>query len=286
MTKVIRIYKIMRDFTRQMRKKNISAYASSISFFTFVSMIPLVMLVVAILPFTPLTEDGLLMIIKEFTPSVFETLIVQTINDVYDRNTGIITISILVTIWSAGKAMLAVIRGLNAINEVEEDRNYILLRLVASIYTVIFLLAMMILMVLLLFGQGVTNRVVSLFPGLMQIIRWFMRLRFLALWLFLTICFAIIYTYVPNKKLRLKRQLPGALFSAVVWSITSWGFSVYIDLFLGYNAYGSFSTIILLLLYLYVMMYIMMVGAHINRYFGPVYRFLFERIGLSKRRNK
>lgn len=275
MREVLRLYFILKDFRKQMTRKNIGAFASSVAFFTFISLIPLTILLVALLPYTPITETGLVNLLEEFSPTIFDQMIQSVVSDIYASNGGIVTISLLVTVWSAAKAMLAMIRGLNEINDVKEDRNYFLLRLVACLYTVIFMLAMIIMMILLLFGRGVIARIIVRFPELDHFFRYFIHLRFLVFWFVLTIILGVIYTYVPNKKMSLKKQLPGALFSAIVWSVASWGFSIYIEYFYGYNTYGSLSTVILLLIYLYLMMYIIMIGAHINRYFGPIYKFLF-----------
>ena len=85
----------------------------------------------------------------------------------------------------------------------------------------------------------------------------------------------MIYAFVPGIKLRFKKQLPGAAFSAVVWSFASFAFSVYVDNFNGFGTYGSLTTVVIMMIWFYMMMYILLIGAHINRYFGPVYKFLF-----------
>ena len=44
------IISIWRDFSSQMKKQNISAYASSTAFFLFLSVIPMLMVVCAVIP--------------------------------------------------------------------------------------------------------------------------------------------------------------------------------------------------------------------------------------------
>ena len=53
------IISIWRDFSSQMKKQNISAYASSTAFFLFLSVIPMLMVVCAVIPYTPVTEQNL-----------------------------------------------------------------------------------------------------------------------------------------------------------------------------------------------------------------------------------
>lgn len=157
MKTVYRLFYILRDFNWQMTRKNISAFASSTSFFLFLSMIPLLMALCAILPYTRLTEENLLMAITKFTPDAMNGLVVSVVSDVYARSAGTITIFAIVTIWSASKAMLALIRGLNAVNDFEERRNYFVLRFIACIYTVIILAATILALLVMVFGNVIVN---------------------------------------------------------------------------------------------------------------------------------
>ena len=63
----------------------------------------------------------------------------------------------------------------------------------------------------------------------------------------------------------MKVQLMGAAFSAVGWMIVSWIFSVYLDIFKGFSSmYGSLTTIVLIMLWLYFCMYILLLGGEVN----------------------
>lgn len=275
MKTIYRLYYIMRDFNWQMTKKNISAFAASTSFFLFLSMIPLLMALCAILPYTRLTEANLITAITRFTPDAMNGLVVSVVSDVYARSAGTITVFAIVTIWSASKAMLALIRGLNAVNDFEERRNYFVLRFIASIYTVIILAAMILALFVMVFGNVIVDLLLADIPPLHILVHFAMRFRFLLSWAVLTFIFALIYAYVPSNKLRFKGQIPGAAFSAIMWGIASYFFSVYVDHYNGFGTYGGLTTVVIMMLWFYLLMYILMIGAHINRYFGPVYKFLF-----------
>ena len=275
MKTVYRLFYILRDFNWQMTRKNISAFASSTSFFLFLSMIPLLMALCAILPYTRLTEENLLMAITKFTPDAMNGLVVSVVSDVYARSAGTITIFAIVTIWSASKAMLALIRGLNAVNDFEERRNYFVLRFIACIYTVIILAATILALLVMVFGNVIVDFLLADIPPLHILVQFVMRFRFLFSWAVLTFVFALIYAYVPSNKLRFRGQVPGAAFSAIMWGAASYAFSIYVDHFNGFGTYGGLTTVVIMMLWFYLLMYILMIGAHINRYFGPVYKFLF-----------
>ncbi|MDD6811639.1 MAG: YihY/virulence factor BrkB family protein [Lachnospiraceae bacterium] len=275
MRTMVRLYYIFRDFSTQMTRKNINSFAASAAFFLFLSMVPLLMALCAILPFTPLTAENLIMAITQVTPNAMNGLVEQVVYDAYAKSAGTITIYAIVTIWSAGKAMLALIQGLNEVNDFEEKRNYFMLRTIACFYTVVILITMLISLFIMVFGNVIINIALSDFPQLHVIGKLIMHFRFLFSWVILTLAFGLIYAFVPGIKLRYKKQLPGAAFAAVVWSIASYAFSVYVDHFNGFGAYGSLTTVVIMMIWFYILMYILLIGAHINRYFGPVYKFLF-----------
>ncbi len=282
MKTIYRLYFILRDFSWQMTKKNISAFAASMAFFLFLSMIPLLMALCAILPYTTLTEDNLINAITQFTPDVMDALVVSIVSDVYARSAGTITVFALVAIWSAAKARLAMLYGLNAVNDFEEERNYFVLRTIACFYTVIILAAIVIALLVMVFGNVIVDILLADIPPLHIVVSFIMHFRFLISWVVLTFIFAMIYAFVPSRKLRFKQQLPGAAFAAVLWSAASFAFALYVDNFNGFSTYGSLTTVVILMLWFYMLMYILMIGAHINRYFGPVYKFLFGWLDKSR----
>lgn len=261
------------DFGKHMSKKNISAFAASTAFFLFLSLIPMLMLLCALIPYTPLTEANLMSVVTEIAPSAMSPLLVNMIAEVYDKSVGIISVTAVVTIWSAGKGMLALMRGLNAINDVEENRNYFLLRMVASFYTVMILILMILSLLIMVFGNFLVGIIEKQIPQSAYFFDMLLHFRILMIWAVITIGIAWMYAYVPGGKLGFKMQLPGAVVAAVGWSFITWGFSVYVDEFNGFGAYGSLATIIILMLWLYACMYIVMAGAFLNRYFKPAFQF-------------
>ena len=273
---VRKLYLIWLNFSRQMKKQNISAYAASIAFFFFLSIVPMLMMLCAIIPYTPVTEENLVQAVTDVVPDMVDAMVVSLISDVYDRSGGIMSIAIIATIWSAAKGVMALTTGLNAVNGVEEKRNYFVIRVIACFYTIVMLLIVILSLVINVFGNQLVSIALYRLPQLERIVDFCMNFRFLVVWVVMTVLFAAIYAYVPNKKLKFREQIPGATFSAVVWSVFSWGFSIYVTYGNSYGVYGSLSIIIIVLLWMYFCMYIIMIGAYLNRYFNPVNKVLLK----------
>ena len=83
----------------------------------------------------------------------------------------------------------------------------------------------------------------------------------------LSVAFLLMYKFLPNRKATLKSQLPGAVISAVAWSVFSLIFSIYLEYFNVSNMYGSLTTLIMIMLWVYFCMFIVLLGAEINAYF-------------------
>ena len=256
----------LRDFAGSMSKKNISAFSASTAFFLFLSLIPMLAVICAVIPYTALTEELLLSLIADYIPTSVSPIVADIVEDVYSRSAGILSVAIIGTLWTAGKGMLALIRGLNAINDVEENRNYFVLRTVSSFYTLIMIVVVILSLLVMVFGNVLVELIVREFPQVQILFEFLMSCRFIFAWIVLTIVFTMIYAYVPNRKMKFLDQLTGGMFSAVVWSCFSWCFSVYVDRFEGFGTYGSLATIVVVMLYLYFCMYIIMIGAYINNY--------------------
>lgn len=265
---MLKLIATLMDFSGEMKKRNINAYAASIAFFFFLSVVPMLMMVCTIIPYTPLTEEDLVTAVTEITPEMVDPLAESVISDVYDKSAGILSVAVIATVWSAAKGVMALMQGLNAVNGVEEKRNYFVVRLIASFYTVVMLLVVILSLFLMVFGNQLVNLALYRIPHMRQVVSFAMNFRFLLVWLILTLLFAAIYAYVPDRKLKFKEQVPGAVFSAVMWSVFSWGFSLYVTYGNSYGIYGSLAIIIIVLLWMYFCMYLMLIGAYINRYFN------------------
>ena len=263
-----RWFRMLFDLSDQMKKKDLNTYAASTAFFFFLSVVPMLIMICTIIPYTPLTEENLVELVTDVLPDQIDPLAESLISDVYDRSAGILSIAILATVWSAAKGVMALMKGLNAVNDVAEQRNYFVVRIIASFYTVVMLLVVILSLFVMVFGDQLVTLALHRVPQLQSLVSFIMNFRFLFVWAVLSVLFAAVYAYVPNKKLAFKEQLPGAVFSAVVWSIFSWAFSYYLTYGNTYGIYGNLSIIIIVLLWMYFCMYIIMLGAYLNRYFS------------------
>ena len=278
-----KLYLIIYTFGKQLQRDNIGAYASGIAFFFLLSMIPILSIAGIILVHSPVTENEILYILMTYTPDFLDSYIEDFVPQIYESSGTVLPIAIITLLWSAGKGMWGLMMGLNTANEVVEKRNAIWVRIIASFYSMIMIFIIIVCMGMVILGETVVGKLTSFFPNLTGYLQMLGNLRFIVVWFVLTLLFIVLYTVVPNKKLKFRFQIPGAVFSSIGWSLLSWGFSVYLNYFANeISLYGSLTTIIITMFWLYSIMYILLVGANLNRYFKSAIEPFMKRKSKNK----
>ena len=177
-----RILSVVMDFSKQMNKKNINDFAASTAFFFFLSVVPLLIMICTIIPYTPLTEENLVEAVTDVLPDLVDPVAESLIADIYDRSAGILSIAIIATLWSASKGVMALMRGLNAVNDVEEERNYLVVRVIASFYTIVMMVVVILSLFVMVFGDQLVTLILYRVPRLRRVVSFAMNFRFLLVW--------------------------------------------------------------------------------------------------------
>lgn len=269
------------SFLDKCKRDKINAYAAQAAFFIILSIIPFLMVFSSLLQYTSVTEGMVLSIVNDIMPQYISPFLVSLVEEVYNRSMGIISVTAVAAIWSAAKAVQYIADGLNAVNDLEETRNWFVMRFWAALYTIVFLIAIVFTLLVLVFSDSLHDLATSYIPILTHVVDFFANFRGILMFCLLTLFFDIVFTTLPNKKLTFKSQLPGALVCSVAWYLFSFGLSIYVDYFNGFSMYGSLTTIALMMLWLYFCMYIMMMSAEVNVVFNDNFR-----KWLAKRREK
>lgn len=266
--------KTAKHFIDKCREDNIGAFAAQAAFFLLLSLIPFLMLFISLLQYTVVSEAMLLRYVNGLVPEYLAPFVISIINEVYHKSVGIVSVTAVTAIWSAAKGVQHISAGLNVIHGVKETRNWLARRFWASVYTAVFLISIVAALVLLVFGKGIQGMLAGYLPWLFQATNMLFRFRGIIMMAVMGCLFTVFYRTLPNNKgieghkLTLKNQFPGAILCAVIWYLFSNGISIYLDYFNGFSMYGSLTTIVLVMLWLYFGMYTMLICAEFNRLYG------------------
>ena len=254
----------IRTFIGKCKEDDISAYAAQSAFFIVLSLIPFVMLFISLVQYTPVTEGMILESVNRLMPNYISPFLIGIIHEIYNDSIGIVSAAAVAAVWSAAKGIQYLTNGLNKVYDIEETGNWLFLRFRAILYTVMLVVAIVASLTLLVFGNSLQHLFAEYLPIVADITQGVLRLRALILLAVLILFFAMLFKMLPNRRAAIRSQLPGSMMGAVGWYSLSFGISVYVDYFNGFSMYGSLTTMILVMLWLYFGIYILLVCAEVN----------------------
>lgn len=214
-------------------------------------------------------EDGLNSILSESMVKEVSSYL----NSFYRSAARISFLTIIITLWSASQGLHSITNGMNRIYDAYENRNWFYIRVRAMIYTIALFGILLISLIIIVLGRSLNKLLNPILLKLPYSVYIIYNLRYVIIFVFLVIVFALIYRNFPNiskqehKEYKFKYQLAGAMFCAAAWFVLSVGISIYVDSFNGFSIYGSLTKLAIIMVWLYFCMICLMLGAEINYVF-------------------
>lgn len=250
----------------ELKKDSATGLAAQQAYYYMLAIFPLLILIVAIVPYLNIDPQRAINVVNQLLPEESAQMIRENIiRLVSERNGGLLTFGIIGTIWSASNGMNAFIKAVNSAFDVKETRSFIKARLVSIMLTFGLIIAIVVALLLPVFGNVLLDMVQSFvnipetFNIIFSIVRWIVAIIVIAAIL------TVLYRIAPNKQYPFKHVIPGAVFATVVWLLISLGFSFYVSNFGNYSAtYGSLGGVIVLMLWLFLTGLALVLGGEIN----------------------
>nr|WP_124223357.1 YihY/virulence factor BrkB family protein [Aquisalibacillus elongatus] len=267
-----------KELYRHFNEDDVVGMSAQLSYFFLLSLFPFLIFLLTLIGFLPLDRDSVFNIIHRYVPGQSMNLITENVSNLMDqRNGGLLSFGIILTIWSASNGINALMRVFNRAYETDENRPFIVTRLISIAMTIAMILVIAIALSLPVFGQQIGSFIFSLlgysdnFIAFWEMFRWV--LSFGVIILVLT----ILYMLAPNKKVTLKHAFPGALIATIGWQLTSLGFSFYVENLGNFSyTYGSLGSIIVLMIWFFLSGMMLVLGGEINavleRHKGKLFR--------------
>ena len=272
MDSVIRLIRAALEMKRDMERSHVGAYAAQSAYFIMLSFLPLMIMLLSMIQYTHIGKADIYELIQEIVPVGFQSWILGIVDEMYSHTMAAVSLSAIVAAWSAGKSFMALNRGMNAICKVERNPNYILMRLRGAVYALFFVALLLVSLLLIVFGHSIHLLAEKHFPLLAIFTRILLSFRLVIMLALFILFFALLYKILPNRKAGFFEQLPGAVFASIGWYLFSFGFSMYIEWRNGrFDMYGSLTTLVLFMFWLYFVMYIVLIGMEINQWLKDRY---------------
>lgn len=255
-----------KEFGEKFKEDNATVLAAAQAYYYLLAIVPLLILLLSILPYLQIDPQRVMEFMGTILPgevaATFEDTIISVVTT---PSGGLLTFGILGTLWSASNAVTAFIKATNEAYDVEETRSFIKQKGLAILLTLFMLIAVIVALVLPIFGGTIIDTVSSFLnlPAQTEII--FQVLRWVISIAVMSIVLAFMYKFAPNKHFPFKEVLIGALVATVLWQLVSLGFSFYVSNFGSFDAtYGSLGGLIVLMLWFFLTGLILVIGAEVN----------------------
>ena len=233
---------------RTVHDLQVPLHAANACYFIVLAVFPALLLLLGLLRYTPLEVERLGEMLYGILPEALAEGAEELILLTWDNTTGtMVGVSAVTALWSASRGFYALLKGLNAVYGVQEERSYFHIRFLSMCYLFAFLL-----MLLLSLGLHRLSCLLKVF-------------RFPVVLVLQTVFFTVMFMVLPGGKNSFSDSLPGALLAALGWQIFSDLYSVYVDHFAHLsNVYGSVYAVALSMLWLYFCMSILFYGGALN----------------------
>jgi membrane protein len=216
---------------------------------------------------------------QDILPPSTEDLVVSRLRDQTHRSISLPLIAIIAALWAGSGAMASLMEGFQAAYRIPSGRPFLKQRAMAAFLLLIAALPAVGASSLIIFGNKIEAAMIQ-WAGISDLstpleLAWrFARLVVaFAATIFVT---GLLYYFGPNhrpepKKIdpntqsRFMRVWPGALVATVLWLIATAGFGWYVRRLANYSLfYGSVGTVVVLLIWLYLIACISLIGCEFN----------------------
>lgn len=252
----------------RIKNHRLSLVAAGVAFYIFLSIFPAMASAISIygLVADPDTVKTHIDALSAFMPEEVLAVLSERLIALAETADRALTVGlvggIMVSLWSANKAMKAIAKALNIAYDAKEKRGFVKLNLttlgLTLLSTVVFIIAIStVVLIPILLSSLLTDQTAEIFTTAMSWI--------LFLFILIAMCL-LLYNIAPDREGKNWRELlPGAVLAAVLFSIASVGFSFYVANFGEYDEqYGALGAVVVTLLWLLIGAFIFLLGAELN----------------------
>lgn len=250
----------------RMTGAEVTTSSAAIAYYLLLSLFPLVIAVGNILPFLDIDPELVLPYIAAMVPRNVYELLESIIRSLLQNTSGsLLSISALATLWAASRSINALQNSLNKVFGVKKRRNMVITRLFSFVAVFFFLMAVVFVAMFFMIGQYLIEYLTPIFNIPESIQGMFGTLRWPVTTITLFVTLFIIYSALPNAKVRLCSILPGTIFATAGWMILTQLFGLYTRFFSkNITSYGLIGSFIVFMLWLNFAATVIILGGIIN----------------------
>lgn len=260
--------RILKHLYREITDDAVTDTAAQLSYYFLFSLFPFLFFLVTLVAFLPIqgAVEGAMERLQPLMPEeAFGVVAAHLDSLVNNPRPRLLSVTLVITLFTASRGVDAFRKGLNLAYDVPESRPFWHTQLIAIGMTLAG--AVLIVSAFTMFilggeaGRWLAERVgvAQEFATVWSWLRW----PFTAMVVMLAV--ALMYFVLPDVKQRFRYITPGSLTATVLWLLTTWGFTQYVEHFGRFNVtYGSIGGVIVLMVWLFLTGLVFLIGGEIN----------------------
>ena len=260
------VFTFVKDLYNRTMRDDLAGLAAQLAYFFLLSLFPALVFLVTLLGYIPIETEDVLTFLSNYAPEDAMSLIESNVHTIMNKqNSGLLSFGLLAMLWFASNGVNAVMKAFNRAYDINETRSFITTRALSIVLTLAMIFMIVFALILPVFGQLIGSAIFKIlglsdeFSFVWSIVR--LLLSFLVL--FGLFCF--LYKFAPNRHVKRREVMTGALFATIGWIVASYSFAYYVDNFGNYSTtYGSLGGIIILILWFYLTGWVILLGGEIN----------------------
>ena len=256
---------------RNYDQHNVGKNAAALAYYLLFAIFPLLIFASNLLGLLKLDVFSITQTLSNFLPKDIVGLI-ESYLDYISHTSGhlLLWFSLVFSIWFPMRAVKGLMDDVRLAHHLSKPPNSLKYRLRQLIYTVVFLVVIILTLALSTLGEHVLGYIGRLLPESTPRISGFIPdfwqyLRFIPMALLMFAALGALYALSMDKRPPIRQILPGIIAALISWMIVSIGFSFYVENFAHYSLiYGTMGAMIVLLMWLYMTALVLILGAEFN----------------------
>jgi membrane protein len=260
---------------------NCFAIAKGAAYSSLLSLFPILTTMAALL--FEVNARSVVHVIARFAAEVLppgtQELVLSRLREHSVRPVSLPIVAVAVSLWAASGAMASLMEGFQAAYRIPSGRPMLKQRAMAIFLVLISAIPVLAASSLIIFGNRIERALVSYigFSELSSPVHALWKIgQYLVAFAAVTLVTGLLYYFGPNHRpeppnvtaivgSRFARVWPGALVATTLWLLATAGFAWYVAHLANYNIfYGSLGTVVILLIWLYLLSCITLIGCEFN----------------------
>lgn len=250
---------------------NVAKNAAALAYHLLFALFPLLIFISNLVGLLNLNVYAVTNALQQVLPDDIVSIIESYLDHIsHTSSHTLLWFSLVFSIWfpmRAAQGLMDDVRRAYGLGTPQKPLLYMVRQL---IYTVVFLVVIVLTLFLSIMGKQVITSVLELLPtdaievSDFVLLLW-QYLRFLPIALLMVAAIGTLYAVSLDTRPKIKTIMPGIAAALVLWLILSVGFSFYVENFSHYSLiYGTLGTVIILMIWLYLTAFTLILGAELN----------------------